>query len=49
MEDRLLVTPAPHITSSKTVRGIMLDVVVSLVPASIAAVVIFGVRSLLII
>lgn len=49
MEDRLLITPAPHITSSKTIQGIMLDVVVSLVPASIAAVVIFGGRSLLII
>ena len=46
MEDKLLITPAPHITSKNTVRGQMLDVVIALVPASIAAVVIFGVRSL---
>jgi electron transport complex protein RnfD len=46
MEDKLLITPSPHITSTKTVRGIMLDVVISLIPASIAGVFLFGLRAL---
>ena len=46
MEDKLLITPSPHITSTKTVRGIMLDVVIALIPASIAGVFLFGFRAL---
>ncbi|HHY17605.1 MAG TPA: RnfABCDGE type electron transport complex subunit D, partial [Firmicutes bacterium] len=46
MEDKLLITPSPHITSTKTVQGIMLDVVIALIPASIAGIVLFGFRPL---
>lgn len=46
MDDKLLITPAPHISSVKTVRGIMLDVVISLLPATLAGIIIFGIRSL---
>ena len=46
MADRLLITSSPHIRAAKTVRGIMLDVVIALVPASVAAVVFFGIKAL---
>jgi electron transport complex protein RnfD len=49
MGEKLLVTSSPHLKGPKTVRGLMLDVILSLVPASIAAVVIFGPRSLTVI
>jgi electron transport complex protein RnfD len=49
MEDRLLVTPAPHMKSTKTVQGLMLDVVIALLPAAIAGTILFGFRSLLVI
>lgn len=43
------VSLAPHIRSDDTVQKIMLDVIIALVPAMIAAVYFFGLRSLLII
>lgn len=46
MADRLLITSSPHIKAAKTVRSIMLDVVVALIPASVAGVVLFGMRAL---
>ncbi len=49
MEHKLLITPSPHIKSAKTVRGIMLDVVIALIPASIAGVFLFGLRALCVI
>ena len=47
-ENKIIVTSSPHFHTSKTVRGIMADVIISLVPAIIASVVLFGYRSLLI-
>jgi electron transport complex protein RnfD len=47
MEGKFVITPSPHLKSPRTVRGIMRDVVISLLPASVAAVVLFGVRALL--
>ena len=44
----LTVSPSPHVRSSETVSGIMLDVIIALVPALIASVVIFGFRAALI-
>ncbi|MBO5883774.1 MAG: RnfABCDGE type electron transport complex subunit D [Clostridia bacterium] len=44
----LLVSPAPHVRASVTTRRIMLDVVIALCPALLAATLIFGYRSLLI-
>ncbi len=49
MEDKLLITSSPHVRDPRTVRGLMLDVVISLVPAVIAGAVLFGLRSLLVI
>ena len=42
----LLVSPNPHVRSGNTTRRIMLDVVISLVPALVASVLIFGFRAL---
>ena len=46
---KLLVTSSPHAKSPVTTSRIMLDVVISLVPALVAAVVIFGMRALLVV
>lgn len=45
---KLTVSASPHVRSSFTVPGIMLDVIIALIPALIASIVIFGFRSLLI-
>ena len=42
----LHVSNAPHIHSGDTTQKIMLDVVIAMLPASVAAVVIFGIKSL---
>ena len=49
MENSLHISVSPHIRSPRTTAGIMLDVLVALVPASVAACIIFGIRSLLVI
>ena len=49
MGEKLLITSSPHLSGPHTVRGLMLGVVLALVPASIAAVVLFGFRALLVI
>lgn len=49
MEEKLIVSSSPHIRSGATTRKIMLDVITALVPAAIAAILLFGPRALLII
>ena len=49
MENILTVSSSPHLSSGATTRRIMLDVIISLVPASIAATVFFGWKSLMLI
>lgn len=44
----LTVTASPHLRSPETTTGIMLDVVIALIPSLVAAVCIFGWRSLLV-
>ncbi len=46
---RLLVSPAPHFRSKRDTQSIMLDVVIALMPAFIAAALIFGWRAILIV
>ena len=46
---KLTVTASPHAKSSATTTGLMLDVIIALVPAGIAATIIFGFRALAII
>ena len=48
MEEKLVVSSSPHIRSGATTRKIMLDVILALVPAAIAAVIVFGPHALLI-
>ena len=47
--NKLISSVSPHISSPKTTQKIMLDVIIALVPAGIASVLIFGLRSLLVI
>ncbi|MCH5304052.1 MAG: RnfABCDGE type electron transport complex subunit D [Ruminococcus sp.] len=47
--NKLISSISPHFNSSVTTTKIMLDVVIALIPAAIASVVIFGIRSLLVI
>ncbi len=49
MENMLHVSASPHIHSGKTTQKIMLDVLIALLPATIAGTVIFGLRSLLLV
>ena len=49
MENKLYVSSSPHLRSSSTTTKIMLDVIIALVPASIASVVFFGWRALMLI
>ncbi len=44
---KMIVEPSPHIRSGVTTRSIMLDVIIAMCPALIAAIVLFGVRALL--
>lgn len=43
---KLIIEPSPHIRSSWTTQRVMLNVIIALLPALIAAVVIFGIRAL---
>ncbi len=43
----LNVTVSPHIKAPRTTSSIMLDVIIALIPASVAACVLFGIRALL--
>ncbi len=49
MDNKLISSVSPHFTSRRTTQNIMLDVIIALMPAAVASVVIFGLRSLLVI
>ena len=49
MEQQLHVSSSPHFRGNNSTRRIMLDVIIALCPAAIAACVIFGMRSLVLI
>ena len=46
MENKLHISVSPHIHSKRTTQKVMLDVLIALLPATIAGVVIFGIESL---
>ena len=46
---KLRVSLAPHILTPKTTASIMLDVIIALLPATIAGIIIFGLRALLVV
>jgi electron transport complex protein RnfD len=41
-----IATSSPHIRGNETTRSLMLDVVIAMVPALVAAVIVFGIRAL---
>ena len=45
---KLVVSASPHVKSDATVRGIMLDVLIALIPAAFAGVTVFGLRAALV-
>lgn len=47
--EKLHVSVSPHIHGKKTTQGIMLDVIIALLPATIASVVLFGIDALLVV
>ena len=47
--DNLIVSSSPHLRSNETVQKTMLDVIIALVPAMIASVYFFGIRSAVVI
>lgn len=49
MDNLLHLSASPHIHSTHTTRRVMLDVILSLLPATIAGVIIFGLRAFLVI
>lgn len=49
MDNLLHVSVSPHIHGKKTTRAFMLDVIIALLPATIAGCVIFGLRALLVV
>ncbi len=46
MENKLHISVSPHLTTKRTTTTIMLDVIIALLPATIAGTVLFGLRSL---
>ena len=49
MSNKLKLSVSPHIHSGQSTAGIMRDVIISLLPATVAGTVIFGLRSLLVV
>lgn len=49
MDKKLYVSSSPHFRSPNSTTKLMLDVIIALIPASIASVVFFGVRALMLI
>ena len=48
MSKQLTLSACPHIHSGRTTSGVMLDVILALLPATVAGAVIFGLRALLV-
>lgn len=48
LNNKLVVSASPHDRSHKTVRSIMLDVIIAMIPALIASVIYFGPRALIV-
>jgi electron transport complex protein RnfD len=49
VKSQLIVAGSPHIVTKRNTRSLMLDVLIALAPATVAAVVLFGLRALLLI
>ncbi len=49
MENKMYVSSSPHFRSDNSTQKIMLDVIIALIPASVASVIFFGFRALMLI
>jgi len=49
MDEKLVVSPAPHLKSPIKTKNIMLDVIIALMPALLVAVILFGLRALVLV
>lgn len=49
MQNKLTISSSPHLRTPDTTAGIMLDVIIALLPATIFGIIIFGLRSLLVV
>ena len=49
MENKLLLSSSPHLHCNNSTTKIMLDVIISLLPATVAGIIIFGINALLVI
>lgn len=49
MEQKFIVSSSPHIKSNESVSSVMLDVIIALIPASLAGIFYFGFRALAVI
>lgn len=47
MESKLVITSSPHIRTPETIRSIMTDVLIALIPVAVVAVLLFGYRALI--
>ena len=47
MEEKLIVSPSPHLRSGETTQKIMLDVIIALCPAIVASAILFGLSALM--
>jgi electron transport complex protein RnfD len=45
LDNRLYMSSSPHIRSGATTQGLMLDVIIALIPASVAGIYFFGLRA----
>ena len=49
MDNQLIVTASPHVTDNASTRGLMLNVIISLVPCIVASAIIFGWQALVLV
>lgn len=49
MDNKLIVSSSPHISSPVKTKTLMIDVIIALIPAFIASIVLFGVRSIILV
>lgn len=49
MDNKLIVSSSPHISSPVKTKTLMIDVIIALVPAFIASIILFGVRSIIVV
>jgi len=49
MDNKLIVSSSPHLNSPVKTKTLMIDVIIALIPAFIASIVLFGIRSIIVV